>query len=122
MRITNMCLVLKLDNGKVVSIANGQNHRRTATSSTVLVYRFHMFTFIVRRMNSSGGFDHRPRTSSTRYLPFSLLATPVLDDVIAAYHIDLLGERQPNQPAKLHSEITNIVVAIVVVALQKLLS
>ena len=28
-RIPNMCLVLKLDNGKVVSIANGQNHRRT---------------------------------------------------------------------------------------------
>ena len=27
MRIPNMCLVLKLDNGKVVSIANGQNHR-----------------------------------------------------------------------------------------------
>ena len=26
MRIPNMCLVLKLDNGKVVSIANGQNH------------------------------------------------------------------------------------------------
>ena len=28
-RIPNMCLVLKLDNGKKVSIANGQNHRRT---------------------------------------------------------------------------------------------
>ena len=28
-RISNMCLVLKLDNGKVVSIANGQNRRRT---------------------------------------------------------------------------------------------
>ena len=27
MRIPNMCLVLKFDNGKVVSIANGQNHR-----------------------------------------------------------------------------------------------
>ena len=27
MRIPNMCLVLKLDNGKVVSIANEQNHR-----------------------------------------------------------------------------------------------
>ena len=29
MRIPNMCLVLKLDNGKVVSIANEQNHRQT---------------------------------------------------------------------------------------------
>ena len=29
MKIPNMCLVLKLDNGKVVSIANGQNHRQT---------------------------------------------------------------------------------------------
>ena len=29
MRNPNMCLVLKLDNGKMVSIANGQNHRRT---------------------------------------------------------------------------------------------
>ena len=28
MRIPNMCLVLKLDNGKVVSIANEQNHRQ----------------------------------------------------------------------------------------------
>ena len=27
-RIPNMCLVLKLDNGKVVFIANEQNHRR----------------------------------------------------------------------------------------------
>ena len=27
MRILNMCMVLKLDNGKVVSIANEQNHR-----------------------------------------------------------------------------------------------
>ena len=27
MRIPNMCLVLKLDNGKVISIADGQNHR-----------------------------------------------------------------------------------------------
>ena len=29
MMIPNMCLVLKLDKGKVVSIANEQNHRRT---------------------------------------------------------------------------------------------
>ena len=28
MRIPNMCLVLKLDNGKVVSIANGQTDRQ----------------------------------------------------------------------------------------------
>ena len=46
-RIPNMCLVLKSDNGKVVSIANGQNHRWTdgqtdVTSSTVLVYRLHV--------------------------------------------------------------------------------
>ena len=40
MRIPNICLVLKLDNGKVVSIANEQNHRVTEPSSTVLVYRF----------------------------------------------------------------------------------
>ena len=29
MRIPNMCLILKLDNGKVVSMANEQNHRIT---------------------------------------------------------------------------------------------
>ena len=34
-----MCLVLKSDNRKVVSIANGQTHRVTQPSSTVLVYR-----------------------------------------------------------------------------------
>ena len=28
-RIPNMCLVLKLDNGKIVSIANGQTDRHT---------------------------------------------------------------------------------------------
>ena len=43
MRIPNMCFVLKLDNGKVVSIANKQIHRQTdritEPSSTVLVYR-----------------------------------------------------------------------------------
>ena len=33
-----MCLVLKLDNGKVVSIASGQTHRVTQPPSTVLVY------------------------------------------------------------------------------------
>ena len=32
MRIPNMYLVLKLDNGKVVSIADGQNHRVTEPS------------------------------------------------------------------------------------------
>ena len=35
-----MCLVLKLDNGKVVSIVNGQTHRVTQPPSTVLVYRY----------------------------------------------------------------------------------
>ena len=47
MWIPNMCLALKLDNGKVVSIANEQtdrqnhkqNRRITEPSSTVLVYR-----------------------------------------------------------------------------------
>ena len=34
-----MCLVLKLDNGKVVSIADEQTHRWTEPPSTVLVYR-----------------------------------------------------------------------------------
>ena len=43
-RIPNMCLVLKLYNGKVVSIANGQNDRiidgqTDVTSSTVLACR-----------------------------------------------------------------------------------
>ena len=40
-RIPNIYLVLKLDNGNVVSIANGQNHRDRITDphSTVLVYR-----------------------------------------------------------------------------------
>ena len=36
MRIPNMYLVLKLDNGKVVSIANEQTDRFTQPSSTVL--------------------------------------------------------------------------------------
>ena len=44
MRIPNMCLVLKFDNGKVVSIADEQNHRqtdvRTKPPSTVLAYRY----------------------------------------------------------------------------------
>ena len=39
-----MCLVLKLVNGKVVSIANEQNHR-AIQSSTVLVYRLHKYNF-----------------------------------------------------------------------------
>ena len=39
MKIPNMCLVLKLDNRKVVSIASGQTHRVTQPPSTVLVYR-----------------------------------------------------------------------------------
>ena len=47
MRIPNMCLVLKLDNGKVVSIANrqieSQNHGITEPSSTVLLYRLVVF-------------------------------------------------------------------------------
>ena len=40
MRIPNMCLVLKLNNGKVVSITNEQSDRVTEPSSTVLVYRY----------------------------------------------------------------------------------
>ena len=40
MMIPNMCLVLKLDNGKVVSIADEQTDRRTKQPSTVLVYRY----------------------------------------------------------------------------------
>ena len=40
MRIPNMCLVLKLDNGKVVSIAHEQTHRITDTPSSALVYRY----------------------------------------------------------------------------------
>ena len=40
MGIPNMCLVLKLDNEKVVSKVNEQNHRVTEPSSNVLVYRF----------------------------------------------------------------------------------
>ena len=39
-----MCLVLKLDNGKVVSIANSQTDRITEPSSTVLLYRFQSIT------------------------------------------------------------------------------
>ena len=35
-----MCLVLKLDNGKVVSIADEQTVKRTKPPSTVLVYRY----------------------------------------------------------------------------------
>ena len=40
MRIPNICLVLKLDNGKVVYIADEQTDRRTKPPSTVLVYRY----------------------------------------------------------------------------------
>ena len=46
MGIPNMCLVLKSDNGKVVSIANrqteSQNQGITEPSSTVLLYRLHL--------------------------------------------------------------------------------
>ena len=38
MRIRNMCLVLKLDNGKVVSIANGQIDRQTESHSHPVPY------------------------------------------------------------------------------------
>ena len=38
LRIPNMCLVLKLDNGKVVSIANGQNHRWTESPNHPVPY------------------------------------------------------------------------------------
>ena len=38
MRIPNMCLVLKSDNGKVVSIANGQNHRQTESPNHPVPY------------------------------------------------------------------------------------
>ena len=37
-RIPNMCLVLKLDNGKVVSMANGQTDRRTESPSHPIAY------------------------------------------------------------------------------------
>ena len=40
MGIRNMCLVLKLDNGKVVSIVDEQTDRRTEPPSMVLVYRY----------------------------------------------------------------------------------
>ena len=38
MRIPNMCLVLKLDNGKVVSIANEQTDRKTESHSHPVPY------------------------------------------------------------------------------------
>ena len=38
MRIPNMCLVMKLDNGKVVSIANEQNHRQTESQKHPVRY------------------------------------------------------------------------------------
>ena len=38
MRIPNMCLVLKLDYGKVVSIANEQNYRQTELQSHPVPY------------------------------------------------------------------------------------
>ena len=38
MRIPNMCLVLKLDNGKVVSIANEQNYRQTESPNHQVAY------------------------------------------------------------------------------------
>ena len=44
MRIPNKCLVLKLDNGKVVSIPNEQTDRITERPSTVLVYRLSFWT------------------------------------------------------------------------------
>ena len=45
LRIPNKCLVLKLDNGKVVSIANEQIHRQTEPPSTALVYRYMYIIF-----------------------------------------------------------------------------
>ena len=38
MKIPIMCLVWKLDNGKVVSIANGQNHGQTESHSHPVPY------------------------------------------------------------------------------------
>ena len=51
-----MCLVLKLDNGKVVSIADEQTDRRTKPPSTVLVHRladesseYHVKIYLVKK-------------------------------------------------------------------------
>ena len=38
MRIPNMCLVLKSENGKVVSITNEQNHRQTESCQHPVPY------------------------------------------------------------------------------------
>ena len=46
-----MCLVLKLDNGKVVSIANEQTDRIKDPSSTVLVYRFDLAIYGHKEMD-----------------------------------------------------------------------
>ena len=44
MRIPNLCLVLKFDNGNVVAIADEQTHRQThkitEPASTVSLYRY----------------------------------------------------------------------------------
>ena len=40
MRIPNMCLVLKLDNGKLVSIANGQTDRQTESPNHPAPYYY----------------------------------------------------------------------------------
>ena len=49
-RIPNMGFILKLDNGKVVSIAEEQIDRITEPPSTVLVYRY-IYTSIYTRIN-----------------------------------------------------------------------
>ena len=41
----NMCSVLKLDNGKVVSIANEQNHRQTESQSHPVSY-YYLYIYI----------------------------------------------------------------------------
>ena len=62
MRIPNMCLVLKLDNGKMISIADQQNHRQTdkATQSRISIKI--SLNFIVKQV------DTVLSSANTRYL------------------------------------------------------
>ena len=64
MRIPNMCLVLKLDNGKVFFLANGQTHRVTQPSSTVLVYRY-TNVYMSRRMSRVADTENSYNLSHT---------------------------------------------------------
>ena len=78
MRIPNMCLVLKSDNGKVVSIANEQNHRQTESCQHPVPY-YYIDIIIIEKYGSCVFSYKRPLLYISDYLQVYLYNNTVLD-------------------------------------------